>query len=90
MISAIDLIGFNGWVQSVDASTGRETNACILTVVAQRLDFLEINLIQVDPKACFKKLKGVGSSKLHSLSPVAPLIQLSRNDRRFIWSAPLK
>ncbi|HXC99664.1 MAG TPA: restriction endonuclease, partial [Verrucomicrobiae bacterium] len=49
-------------------------------------EFLEINLAMVDPKACFKKLKGIGSSKLHSLTAVAPILQLNREDKRFIAS----
>ena len=45
-----------------------------------------INLEHVDPKACFKKLKGIGSSKLHSLTPIAPILQISREDKRFVSS----
>lgn len=37
----------------------------------------------VEPKACFKKLKGVGSSKLHSLTPIAPIMRIERDDKRF-------
>jgi len=35
-------------------------------------------------KACFKKLKGVGSSKLHGLAAVAPIIKLQKDDDRFV------
>ncbi len=45
-----------------------------------------INLAMVDPRACFRQLKGVGSSNLHSITPVAPIINLQRDDRRFIPS----
>src|SRR5262249_17040888 len=37
-------------------------------------------------KACFRQLKGVGSSKLHSLVPVAPIVRLRRDDGRFVSS----
>jgi restriction system protein len=43
-----------------------------------------INLAKVDAKACFRQLKGVGSSKLHSITPVAPIINLRREDERFV------
>ena len=36
------------------------------------------------PKACFRALKGVGSTKLHSITPVPPLQTLSRDDSRFV------
>jgi restriction system protein len=85
-INALDSIVFNGWVKSIDKATGHEANACILSVQANRQEFLSINLANVDPKACFKNLKGVGSSKLHSLTPIAPILNISREDKRFISS----
>lgn len=80
----IEAIVFNGFVDSIDPSTGQEVYACIISVMAKKDEFLQINLENVDPKACFKKLKGVGSSKLHSLTPVAPVLVLDREDKRFI------
>ena len=84
VINALESIVFNGWVCSVDKATGQESNACIMSVQASKDEFLEINLEKVDPKACFKNLKGVGSSKLHGLSPVAPIISIDKEDRRFV------
>ena len=84
IISAIETIVFNGIVTSTDRTTGKPTTACVLSLRANRAEFLEINLSQVDPKACFKSLKGVGSSKLHGLSPVPPIMQLRRDDGRFV------
>jgi restriction system protein len=49
-------------------------------------EFGEINLAKVDPKACFKKLKGIGSSKLAALVPVRPILQLDTKDERFVPS----
>lgn len=84
--SVLDQVVFNGWVQSIDPATGKEVNGCVLSLHADRASFAEIDLAYVDPKACFKALKGVGSSKLHSLTPVAPVIAIDRNDRRFVSS----
>jgi restriction system protein len=75
---------FNGWVQSIDKATGAETHGCILSVQASREEFLEINLGQVEPRACFRKLKGVASSKLVELTPVRPILTISREDHRFV------
>ncbi|WP_340002576.1 restriction endonuclease [Oceanobacillus sp. FSL K6-0127] len=83
-INAIESIVFNGWVSSIDKATGKEVNACILSVQATKSEFMEINLSKIDPKLCFKNLKGVGSSKLSSLSPIAPIIKLDRDDPRFV------
>ncbi|WP_444901477.1 restriction endonuclease [Microbulbifer sp. SSSA007] len=85
-IKSIDSIVFNGWVNSIDKATGQEVNACILSLQASKDEFLAINLERVDSKACFKQLKGVGSSKLHGLSPIAPIVTIDTNDKRFTSS----
>ena len=84
VVDAIKSIVFNGWVNSVDKATGQNANSCIMSLQATKNEFLSINLEKVDPKACFKQLKGVGSSKLHGLSPIAPIININKEDRRFI------
>lgn len=80
----IDFIVFNGWVNSIDKATGKEVNACILSIQATKSEFMDINLAQVDAKACFKKLKGVSAAKLTALQPVRPILQLNKEDKRFI------
>lgn len=83
-VDALDGIVFNGIVTSVDRATGNAVTACILSLQVTKSEFLPIDLARVDPRACFKSLKGVGSSKLHSLAAVAPIMQMRRNDGRFV------
>ena len=85
-VGALEAIVFNGWVNSIDKATGQEVNACILSVQVTKAEFTQINLLNVDPKACFKKLKGVSGSKLASLNPVKPILQLNKEDKRFVPS----
>lgn len=80
----LETIAINGIVCSIDRSTGMDVVACILSLRVHQDDFMSINLAQVDLKQCFKTLKGVGSSKLHGLAPVPPIMTLSRDDRRFV------
>lgn len=77
-------IVFNGWVHSIDKATGVETHGCILSVQASRDEFLQINLGQVDPRSCFRKLKGIASSKLIELTPVRPILTINKEDHRFV------
>lgn len=84
VVKAIDSIVFNGWVDSIDKATGHNVNACIMSLQASKDEFLAINLEKVDPKASFKQLKGIGSSKLYGLSPVAPIANINKEDRRFV------
>jgi restriction system protein len=88
-MKTLSTIVFNGIVTSTDRSTGNEVTACILSVQVPRDPFLAINLAKVDPKACFRQLRGVGSSKLHSITPVAPIVELKRHDPRFVSSHPV-
>lgn len=55
----IDKVLFNGFTTYVDRTTGRDTTSCIMSVLVNRSDFEAIDLRRVDPKACFKSLKGV-------------------------------
>jgi restriction system protein len=86
VVGGLASIVFNGWVESIDKATGKQIKACILSVQANREEFLSINLANVEPKICFKNLKGVGSSQLHSLTPIAPVLTINRDDKRFISS----
>lgn len=81
--NAIDAVSFNGWVNAVNKATGKRENNCILSIQAKKEEFLEIDLSNVDPKTCFKNLKGIGSSKLSGLTAVQPILQISRTDKRF-------
>jgi restriction system protein len=83
-VQAIQAVVFNGYVTSIDPRSGLSATACVLSLQVNRNEFLGVNLAQVDPKLCFKALRGVGSSKLHSLTPVAPILELRREDGRFV------
>ncbi len=80
----LEAVALNGYVDSIDSATGKETRGCVASVMAKKDEFAEINLAHVEPKACFKKLKGIGSSQLHSLTPIAPVLQMNRDDKRFV------
>jgi len=80
----IKAVAFNGIVHFVDAATGHEQDACIITLQTTREEFTAVNLSQAVPKECFRKLRGVGSSQLHTMTPVAPLLALDKEDRRFV------
>ena len=84
VIGAISTVVFNGFVTSIDRSSGKQVTACVLSLRTNREEFMAINLADVEPKACFKALKGVGSSRLHSLTAVAPIMQVRRDDGRFV------
>jgi len=83
-VHSLQTVVFNGIVTAIDRSKGTECSTCIVSLRANREEFLAIHLAMVDPRTCFKSLKGVGSSKLSGLSPIAPIMQLRREDARFV------
>jgi len=82
----IDAISLNGWVNFISKATGKRENACIASIQVRKETFSDIDLKNVDPKICFKNLKGVGSSKLSGITPIQPILQINKNDHRFIQS----
>lgn len=80
----VEHVSFNGYASYVDRATGRDTRSCIMSVLVKRTDFEAFDLARVDPKACFKTLKGVSASSLAALAPVAPVVQMDKHDRRFV------
>lgn len=77
-------VTFNGFVTQINPATGIAERKCILTIQVDRERFSQINLSQVEPKACFKALKGVSAAKLIDVSPITPILTFNRKDRRFV------
>ncbi|GAA0600328.1 restriction endonuclease [Paenochrobactrum glaciei] len=80
----IQEILFNGITNYIDRTTGQETTSCIMSVLVDREKFMAIDLSRIEPKACFKSLKGVSAASLSSLAAIPPVIELNKEDRRFI------
>lgn len=82
----IEAISFNGWVKAINRATGIQEENCILSIQVKKNEFTKINLSNVDPKICFKNLKGIGSSILSSLIPIQPILTVFHSDKRFVDS----
>jgi restriction system protein len=85
-VNAIDMVTFNGFVKFINKANGKEENSCIISLQVSKEEFISINLSRVEPKDCFKGLKGVGSSKLHGLSAIKPILDMDRSDSRIAQS----
>lgn len=83
---AIDSIIFNGYVKTIDKSTGENIQPHILSVLVSKSEFDKINLSQINVKQCFKNLKGISAAELASQTAIAPVIKIDKTDKRFIES----
>ena len=80
----IDSAVVNGKINTIDKSTGKEISPYILSVTVSKTDFKELNLSAIDPKAWFKSAKGVSAASLATVTPVAPIVVMDKEDKRFI------
>jgi restriction system protein len=77
---------FNGWVQGIDSKTGKPFTSCILSYEASREQFAGLDLAHVSPKDCVRGFKGLTAGPLAMLAPVKPVMDIKRDDDRFIES----
>ncbi|MCP4118640.1 MAG: restriction endonuclease [Desulfobacteraceae bacterium] len=84
VINALDAVAFNGLVTNINPATGMKETKLIMSIVANKDQFTAFDLSQVDPKATFKHMKGVAAISLVDLTPIPPIIQLDKSDKRFI------
>ena len=82
----IDAVAFNGVVSYKDTATGKNTSAVIMSAVFDQDTYSDVDLEHVEPKTCFQRFKGVSASNLVGLAPVAPIVQMNKEDKRFIDS----
>jgi len=64
VINALDAVAFNGLVTNTNPATGIKETKLIMSIVANKEQFIAFDLSQVDPKATFKHMKGVAAASL--------------------------
>jgi len=82
----VEAVVFNGWVRGIDRKTGKPFSSCILSCEASRKQFMELDLAHVSPKDCIRGLKGITAGPLVMLAPVRPIMELKKDDDRFVES----
>ena len=82
VVNALDLVVFNGLVDTTNLGTGHRENRCIMSIAVDRATFVSVNLGNVDARMCFNSLGGIGDGKLVELNPVTPLGRVEENSSR--------
>ena len=83
-LNNVDNVVYNGWLNYIDKKTGQETGGCIITLKVDKDKFANINLDNVDYKACIKGLKGMFITSVLEIEPVIPYMKINREDNRFV------
>lgn len=71
----VDVVVFNGVVDTVDPRNGQPFRPCLITVRVTGDTFAEINLEQVDPSACLEHLSATVSQNPTEFVPVHRLLE---------------
>lgn len=79
-----DYIVINGYLETVDESTGNPISPCVLSVGVSKESFGQLNLAAIDPKAWFRGTRGVSAHSIIKATPISPLETISMSDSRFI------
>lgn len=82
----VDTVMFNGMVEDRSKITGKLETTCILSIMVKKSQLEDVDFGYVDAKVLFKHLKGVSATKLHTLTAIAPIMEINRSDKRFVES----
>lgn len=75
---------FNGWVEFMDRAVGKKKSNYVISISVNRKDVEDIDFTEIIPKMCFKRLKGISCAELYTATPIQPIVNLNKNDNRFV------
>ena len=78
-------IALNGIISSHNKATGKVEKNNVLSLFVERKTVLDLKLNKVNPKECFRVLKGISSSKIYENIAINPILKFKK-DRRMIDS----
>jgi restriction system protein len=83
-IDAFSAVVVNGWMSFKDKATGQQRSEYLMSVYAKSEQVRAIDFANVDPKTCFRSLKGVSAPRPTQCIPIAPILKFNKADRRII------
>lgn len=80
----LDVIVFNGFVQTIDPATGKDIRPCLMSLRVTHERFTEIDLSRIEKKVCLRNLGAQVSPRPYEVQPVKPLVDFDMVDKRFV------
>jgi len=80
----IDVVVFNGFVQTIDVSIGKDIRPCLISLRVTKERFKELDLSRIDKKACLRNLGAQVSPRPYEVQPVKPIVEFDMVDKRFV------
>ncbi len=78
------VVAFNGFVQTIDPSTGRDIRPCLISIRTTKERFNEINLGRIDKRACLRNLGAQISPRPDEMLAIKPIVEFDMVDKRFV------
>jgi restriction system protein len=79
-----DTVAVNATQKWNDAATGQPREGIIASLQAQKEEIANLKIQQVDPKACFRHMKGLSTPSTESVTPIRPIFVLNKYDKRIV------
>ncbi|MFB4273089.1 restriction endonuclease [Nonomuraea sp. GTA35] len=79
----VEAIVFNGRLNTIDQATGKKVRPHLLSVEAERAEFEDLVLADVNPVACLKRLNALVSPNPYDLEAIEPFITFDLKRFRF-------
>lgn len=83
-LSGVDMVAINLELEHFGKRDGRIRRDVMASIKVARLDFEPIDIRAVDPKLCFRALKGRETPSFEEISSVMPLLSFDRSDKRIV------
>lgn len=83
-MESVRLVGVNVRLAYIDRRNGQPRHEIIASMTATREEFEPLNISEVDPKKCFRSLRGVETPSYDEVASVKPLLHFDRDDRRIV------
>ena len=78
------VVVFNGFVNTVDPSTGHDIRPCLISIRTTRERFCDIDLSRIDKRACLRNLGAQVSPRPDEMLAVKPVVEFDMVDKRFV------
>ncbi|BAY07631.1 hypothetical protein [Calothrix sp. NIES-2098] len=73
----LDTVVFNGFVQTIDSTTGKHSQIYLISVLATKDSFTSIDFNNIDKLTCLRNLGAQISSYLTAMQPVQPIVDFN-------------
>lgn len=82
----VQMVAVNMALSYTNRRNGNRMNEVIASIAATRDEFASIDIAHVDPKLCFRSLKGIATPSFDEPAPVRPLLSFGSTDGRIVES----